>query len=715
MNIKYFTLPPLALIIGCQSNVDNPPARKIEYPATAKQDKVDLYFNTEIKDSYYWLEDENSEETKSWVAAQNKLTQDYLSQISYKDEIKDRLEELWNYPKYSTPFEGGEYYFYYKNDGLQNQAVLYRQKGLDGEPEVFLDPNKMSDEGTVSISTTSVSNDGKYFGYGLSEGGSDWKKFYVIDMETKEQLSDTIEYVKFSGMSWYKDGFFYTRYPEPEAGKDLSSQNENAKIYYHKIGTRQNEDKLIYEDPKEPKLGFYAGVTEDERFLELYISSGASNDNALYVKDLTKSNSQFVPIVKEIKNSYNLIDNIGDKLVVATNKDAPKYRIVLIDINKPEPKNWETLIPEKEEVLSSISSAGGKLFAHYMVDVASKIYVYDMEGNQESEVQLPTVGNVSGFEGKKDAEFVFYRFTSYTYPGTTYKYNIATKTSEVFKESEAKFNPQDYETKQVFYSSKDGTKIPMFITYKKGLQLNGQNPTVLYGYGGFNISITPSFSIANIVLLENGGVYAVANLRGGSEYGEEWHKSGMLDKKQNVFDDFISAAEYLVNNKYTNSEKLAISGRSNGGLLVGAAMTQRPELFQVALPAVGVLDMLKFHKYTIGHAWVSEYGSSEDSVQFENLLKYSPLHNIEETAYPATMVITADHDDRVVPAHSYKFISTLQEKQQGDNPVLIRIETMAGHGSGKPTSKIIEEYADVWAFVFYNMGIEPIYKHKQEM
>lgn len=701
---KYSPLLVIALVFfACKRE------QKVEYhyPQTKKSDQADNYFGTQVADPYRWLEDDNSEETKQWVDAQNKVTFDYLATIPYREKIRQRLENIWNYPKYSAPFRAGENYFFYKNDGLQNQSVLYIQKGLDGIPEVFLDPNTLSEDGTAALTFTRASKDGKYLGYGVAQAGSDWQEFFVMDIATKEKTNDHIQHIKFSGMSWYKDGFFYTRYPKPEEGKELSSQNEYSQVFYHKIGTTQDADKLIYEDNEHPKRGKGVWATEDEKYLLLALSEGATNNNALYFKEAGKKDASFKPIVERIENSYDVIDNIGDKLLVATNKNAPKYKVVLIDPKNPSEENWQVIIPEKEEVLNNISAAGGKLFAEYMKDVSSRIYVYDMKGNLQNEVTLPTLGNAGGFGGKKEDTIVFYNFTSYIYPSTIFKYNIRTQESSVFHKSEIDFDPEKYETKQVFFSSKDGERIPMFITHKKGLTLDGNNPTLLYGYGGFNISVSPSFSTSKIILLENGGVYAVVTLRGGSEYGEEWHKAGMLLNKQNVFNDFIGAAEYLINKKYTSSEKLAISGRSNGGLLVGATMTQRPDLFKVALPAVGVMDMLRFHKFTIGHAWVPEYGSSEDSVQFYNLYSYSPVHNIKEgVGYPATLVTTADHDDRVVPAHSYKFIATLQEKHQGNNPVMIRIESKAGHGSGKPTSKIIEEEADIWAFVFKNLGVE---------
>lgn len=679
------------------------PKIDVIYPVTAKVDQVDNYHGTEVADPFRWLEQEDSSATKEWVDAENEVTFGYLEKIPFREPIRARLEKLWNYPKYSAPFKGGENYFYFKNDGLQNQSVLYKMADLDGEAEVFLDPNTFSEEGTASLSTFSVSKDGKYAAYGVSEGGSDWNEYYVRDVETGQDLEDHLEWIKFSGAAWHGNGFYYGRFAEPKEGRELSSQNENKQIFYHEIGTDQSADKLIYEEPEHPRRGIYAATSDDERFLMLFMSEGATNDNALKVKDLTAPNGKFKSIVDNFDNSYDVVDNIGDQLLIATNEGAPRKRLILVDFKNPAKDNWKEVIPEQEEVLNSVAFVGGKIFATYLKDASSKVYIYDLEGNRTGEVALPGIGTVGGFGGKKEDQVAFYVFTSFTYPPSIFKYDVAKNTSEVFRKSEIDFDMEAYETKQVFYKSKDGTEVPMFITHKKGLVLDGSNPTLLYGYGGFNINILPNFSITYLPLLENGGIYAVANLRGGGEYGEEWHKAGMLHDKQNVFDDFIAAAEYLIDNKYTSNEKLAISGRSNGGLLVGAAMTQRPELFQVAFPGVGVMDMLRYHKFTIGHAWAVEYGSSDDPEHFENLYGYSPLHNLKDgTAYPATMVITADHDDRVVPAHSFKFAARLQEAHKGDNPVLIRIETNAGHGAGKPTGKIIEEYADLLSFLFYN-------------
>ncbi len=689
---------------------DSMPLIPVTYPQTAKVDVEEDFFGTKVKDPFRWLEVEDSAATKDWVAEQNKVTFGWLEKVPFRNKIKERLEKVWNYPKYSAPFKEGNHYFFYKNDGLQNQAILYIQDGLDGEPRVFLDPNKLSADGTASLSTFSVSADGKRAVYGVSEGGSDWNEFFVMDVDKGEKVADHLKWIKFSGAAWQGDGFFYSRFAEPKANKQLSSENENQQVYFHKLGTDQSKDQLIYQDPAHPKRGVYAGTTEDERFLLLFLSEGATNDNALKVKDLSKPGSKFIDIVTTFDNSYNVIDNVGDQLLVMTNEGAPKQRLVKIDVNKPAKENWTVVIPEKEEVMTGVSLVGGKIFASYLKDASSKIYVYSVDGKSLGEVTLPGIGTASDIQGKKEDKTAFYTFTSFTYPTTIFKYDVETNKSEQYRKSEVDFDPTKYETNQVFYNSKDGTKVPMFIVHKKGLKMDGNNPTLLYAYGGFNINILPAFSTSNIVLLENGGIYAVANLRGGGEYGESWHQGGMLLKKQNVFDDFIGAAEYLIANKYTSSEKLGIMGRSNGGLLVGAVMCQRPDLFKVAYPGVGVMDMLRYHKFTIGHAWAVEYGRSDSAAHFANLYGYSPLHNLKDgTAYPATMVTTADHDDRVVPAHSYKFIARLQEAHKGKLPVLIRIDTMAGHGAGKPTSKIIEEAADIWAFLFYNTNSPVIY------
>ncbi len=680
---------------------------QMKYPETKKVDVTDNYHGTIVADPYRWLEDDNSEETKAWVEAQNKVTFDYLSKIPFREKIKKRFTKLYNYPKYSAPFRAGNKYYFFKNDGLQNQSVMYVMDKLDGEPKVFLDPNKFSEDGTKSLSNYSFSKDGKWFVYGISTGGSDWDEFFVMNALTGEKLKDHLKWIKFSGIAWKGDGFYYSRYPEP-TGSELSQKNQYSKVYYHKLGTDQSEDFVVYEDATKPDRGFYAGTTEDERFLIISFSEGTSN-NGFIVKDLSVPNSQFITIVDDLNNNYGVIDNVEDKLLVLTDYQAPKYRLILIDPKNPLRENWKDVIPENKNVLQSVQIIGEKLIATYMQDASHHVYLFNLEGKPEGEIKLPSLGTV-GFSGRRDDNDAFYSFTSFTYPGTIYKFDVSTKKSELFRQTELDFDFDNYETKQVFYTSKDGTKIPMFIVHKKGLKLDGNNPTYLYSYGGFNISLLPSFSTSRLIFLENGGVFAMPNIRGGGEYGEEWHKAGMLDKKQNVFDDFIAAAEYLINEGYTNPNKLACAGGSNGGLLIGAVINQRPDLFKVALPAVGVMDMLRFHKFTIGYYWVVEYGSSDDPEQFKFLYAYSPLHNIKDNVnYPAVLVTTADHDDRVVPAHSFKYIATLQEKYKGKNPVLIRIETKAGHGAGKPTSKIIEEIADVWSFVFYNLGIEPKY------
>ncbi|RYD75406.1 MAG: S9 family peptidase, partial [Sphingobacteriales bacterium] len=659
---------------------------------------------------YRWLEFDTAADVKSWVQAENELTQSYLSKIPYRAQIKNRLSEIWNYPRYAAPFkEGGKYYFY-KNNGLQNQSVLYVQDKLGAKEREFLDPNKLSKDGTVALGTLNFSKNGKYAGYAINRSGSDWQEIYVLDAATAKRTKDSIRWAKFSDIAWKGDGFYYSRFDAPKAGGELSSSNENQKIFFHKLGEPQSKDVLVFQDATRPKTGWGAGTTEDETMLLIYGTEGASSGNELFVKDLKNPNSEVKKLFSGFEFNYSVIDNIGDKLLLMTDRNSPRYRLVLVDPAKPDENNWQTIIPENKNVLKSAIIVGGKILATYMQDASMHVYQYDMAGKQERELQLPGVGTVSGFDGKKEDKEVFYTFTSFTYPPTVFRYDIASGKSEVFRKSEVKFNPEDYESKQVFYPSKDGTMVPMFIVYKKGLQLNGQNPTYLYAYGGFNISLNPGFTVSRLILLENGGVFAMPNLRGGGEYGEEWHKGGMLEKKQNVFDDFIAAAEYLIKENYTSPEKLAVAGGSNGGLLIGATINQRPELFKVAFPAVGVMDMLRFHKFTIGHAWVNEYGSSDDANQFAYLYKYSPVHNIKSNLnYPATMVTTADHDDRVVPAHSFKYIATLQEKNTGQNPVLIRIDSKAGHGAGKPTAKQIEEWADIWSFMFYNMDVSPKY------
>ena len=684
---------------------------KIIYPETKKVDQVDEYFGTEVSDPYRWLEDDNSAETAEWVEAQNKITFSYLEKIPFREDLRAYLTKIWDYPKYSVTFKRHHHYFFFKNDGMQNQSVLYIQDSLDAEPEVLLDPNTLSEDGTVSLGTISISNDGKYLAYSTSTSGSDWKDVFVKEIETKQDLDDKIKWMKFSGLSWKGDGFYYSRYDEPKEGTELSNKNEFHKVYYHKLGTSQDEDVLIYENKEFPQRNCNSDVTEDERFLMLY-EMESSSGNALYVKDLTNENAAFVPVYTDFDKEIQVIDNIDDKLLVMTNIGAPKYRLVLIDPKEPAQVNWQVIIPEKDEVLESASLAGGKLIVAYMRNASNSAFVHETTGEYICEVDLPGIGSIGGFSGRKDDNIAFYSFTSFLYPNTIFKYDISNNESEVFRAPEIEFNADNYITEQIFYTSKDGTKVPMFVTHKKGIKMDGQNPVFLYGYGGFNISLTPSFSVSRLPFIENGGIYVIANLRGGGEYGEEWHDAGKQLNKQNVFDDFIAAAEYLIDNNYTSPGKIAIAGGSNGGLLVGACMIQRPDLFKVALPAVGVMDMLRYHKFTIGWAWAGDYGTSEhDSTMFSYLYGYSPLHNLKDgVEYPATLITTADHDDRVVPAHSFKFSATLQEKHKGDNPVLIRIETKAGHGAGKPTSKIIDESTDVWAFTFYNLGMKPEFK-----
>ena len=680
---------------------------QIQYPETKKQVQEDNYFGTVVKDPYRWLEDDNSAETKHWVTEENAVTQKYLTAIPYRDKVKATLEKMWNYPKYSSPFKEGEFYYFYKNDGLQNQAILYRQKGLNGKPEIFIDPNTMSKDGTAAIGTPAFSKNKKYAVYLESQAGSDWQLAHVMNAGDKTMLKDKVDYIKFSGTSWKGDeGFYYSRYPKPDEESKLTTQNQFHKVYYHKIGTSQDEDVLIYEDKDHPLRTIGAGLSEDQRFLILGKSEGTSGAE-LWVKDMKHQKSDFTLLIKGFDSEASFIDNDDDKILVLTNAGAPNYRVVLIDPKNPSQEKWQTIIPERKELLESVGTAGGKLFLSYLQDASTRVYQTDYNGHLEREIKLPGIGTAVGFGGEQDDTELFYTYTSFGFPPTIYKYNITSGKNELFRKSEAKVDYEKYLTVQSFFTSKDGTKVPLFITYKRGLKLNGNNPTLLYGYGGFNIPMTPAFSISNAFFLEQGGVYVVVNLRGGNEYGEAWHKGGMLQNKQNVFDDFIGAAEFLISKKYTNSNKLAIRGGSNGGLLVGAAMTQRPELFKVAIPQVGVMDMLRYHLFTIGWAWATEYGRSDKKEDFENLYKYSPLHNLKKgVKYPATLITTADHDDRVVPAHSFKFAAELQAMNDGSNPTLIRIETKAGHGAGKPTSKQIEEAADIWSFVMYNLGME---------
>ncbi|MGM7318351.1 prolyl oligopeptidase family serine peptidase [Idiomarina sp. ST10R2A5] len=701
----------VSLLTACSQNVETEQeanTQSMSYPDTRKGDVVDTYFGTEVADPYRWLEDDRSEETENWVKAQNEVTFAHLESIPYREKIEKRLTELWNYEKISAPFKEGDYTYFYKNDGLQNQYVVYRQKG-DEEPEVFLDPNTFSEDGTTSLAQLTFSDDGSLAAYSISEGGSDWRKIIVIDAETKEQLEDPLVDIKFSGISWVgNEGFYYSSYDKPE-GSELSAKTDQHKLYYHELGTDQSDDKLVFGGTDAEKHRYVGGsVTDDDRYL-LISAANSTSGNKLFLKDLTDEDSELVTVLDHTDSDTRVLDNDGSKLYLVTNLDAPNQRVVTVDASNPAPENWENFIPETENVLS-VSTGAGYIFAEYMVDAVAQVKQYAYNGDMVREVQLPGVGSIGGFSGKKEADELYYTFTNYSTPSTIYKFDPDQGGSEVYAESGADFDSANYESKQVFYTSKDGTEVPMIITYKKGTELDGSNPTILYGYGGFNISLTPSFSIANAAWLEMGGVYAVANLRGGGEYGKDWHKAGTKLQKQNVFDDFIAAAEYLIDEKYTSSEQLAVRGGSNGGLLVGAVMTQRPELFAVALPAVGVLDMLRYHTFTAGAGWAYDYGTANDSEEmFEYLLGYSPVHNVEEgVAYPATLITTGDHDDRVVPAHSFKFAAELQDKAGGENPQLIRIETNAGHGAGTPVSKTIEQYSDIFGFTLYHMGFEQL-------
>jgi prolyl oligopeptidase len=678
------------------------------YPETAKGDVVDNYHGTEVPDPYRWLEDDMSDETADWVKAQNEVTFSYLESIPFRDALKERMTEIWNYPKMGTPFKEGDLYFYSYNTGLQNQSVLYMKKSLEEEGEVFLDPNGFSDDGTVALAGLSFSNDHKYAAYGISRGGSDWREFFIKDVETGMDLEDHLEWIKFSGMSWYKDGFFYTRYDKPEEGDKMKGANINAKVYYHRAGSGQSEDLLIHRDEAHPEWGFFVGVTEDEQYMFLAVEESTSG-NALAFRKAGIDDSPFTWLDEDFDDDYSPIGNHKNMLYVLTNNEAPLYRLVGIDLNNPGRENWVDIIPEHEKnVLESATLAGGKIIASYIQDASNTACVYQLDGSKLHEVSIPGIGSIGGFSGKMKDNTAFYSFTSFNYPTTTFKYNIEENISELFYTPEVDFDAEAYETKQVFYPSKDGTSIPMFIVHKKGVELNGSNPTLLYGYGGFNISMTPSFSTTRAVWLEQGGVFALANLRGGGEYGEAWHEAGTVLQKQNVFDDFIAAAEYLIAEQYTSSKRLAIYGGSNGGLLIGAVINQRPELFAAAIPMVGVMDMLRFHKFTIGRYWTVDYGSSDEPEEFKYLLGYSPIHNIAaDMNYPAVLITTGDHDDRVVPAHSFKYAATLQEKYSGKNPVMIRINTDAGHGAGKPTDMAIQEYTDVWSFIYKNMDFTP--------
>jgi prolyl oligopeptidase len=706
MKHKLIGLGLAATLASCnQPDVEQVAA--LTYPETAQVDTVDTYFGTDVPDPYRWLEDDQSTETAAWVTAQNKVTHGYLDHITFRDKIKTRLEKLLDYERVYAPTQHGDHYYYYKNDGLQNQNVLYRSEEVGGASEVFLDPNTFREDGTISLGGASFSEDGSLFSYSISEGGSDWRKAIIISTDTKTQVDDTLKHIKFSGMSWKgNEGFYYTQYEEPEEGMELSGVNTNGKVYFHKVGTMQQDDALIFE-PDGEQIGAGGGLTENDRFLALSTFKGGSPGNQLFIQDLAGEN-ELVTVIENFENDHNVVDAKGDKVLVRTNLDAPNYRLVAVDLNNPSPENWQDVNSESEPVLN-VNTGGGYLFASYLQDAKTAIKQMDYDGKLVREVALPGIGTAYGFGSESEKRDLYYTFTSFTYPPTIFNYDMESGESVLYEQPEVDFNPDDYETKQVFYASKDGTKVPMFITYKKGIELNGKNPTYLYAYGGFNVSLRPSFRTARIVWLANGGIYAQPNLRGGGEYGEDWHEAGTKMQKQNVFDDFIAAGEYLISEGYTSSDYLAIAGGSNGGLLVGATMAQRPGLAKVAFPAVGVMDMLRYHKFTIGWAWASDYGTSEDSKEmFDYLKNYSPIHALKDgVSYPATMVTTADHDDRVVPAHSFKFAATLQEKHVGDNPVLIRIETDAGHGAGTPTSKRIEQGADQYAFAWYNMGVVP--------
>lgn len=706
----HFVMKKYLLLFSCgffllSCNEKSEEKSTIAYPVSQKGDVVDEYFGTQVPDPYRWMENDTSEATADWVKSQNEITFAYLDKIPYRDQIKKRLEEVYNYERLSAPFKEGEYYYFYKNDGLQNHSVLYRKLGEDGAPEVYLDPNTFSTDGTVGMAGLSFTKDGSMLAYLIQEGGSDWRKAVVINTADKSMVGDTLIDLKFTGISWKgKEGFYYSSYDKPK-GSLLSAKTQQHKLYYHKLGTDQKSDKIIFGDTKERR---YVGgmVTEDERFLFISASTSTSG-NELYIQDLTDPKGAIVTVVDNFENNHDVIENEGSRIILETNYNAPNKRVVEFDYANPTQEHWKDIIPETENVLNA-SSGGGKIFANYMVDVKTQVKQYDLNGKFERDIELPGIGSAGGFGAKFDAEELYYSFTSFTYPNTIFKYDIASGKSELYEKPKIDFDPEAYETKQVFYESKDGTKIPMYIVHKKGIELNGKNPTWLYAYGGFNISLTPGFSTSRIVWLENGGVYAQPNLRGGGEYGEKWHEAGTKLNKQNVFDDFIAAGEYLIANKYTSSEYLAIVGGSNGGLLVGATMTQRPDLAKVALPAVGVMDMLRYHTFTAGAGWAFDYGTAEDSKEmFEYLRKYSPVHALKpNTNYPATMVTTADHDDRVVPAHSFKFAATLQEDHVGNNPVLIRIDTKSGHGSSN-LSKAIESQADQFSFVWYNMGVTP--------
>ncbi len=714
----FFALPVALLTLqACGDGEPAPTVEKLTYPET-RQDSTagDTLHGTWVADPYRWLENDTSAETADWVKRQNAVTQAHLATVPFRDAIAKRYEELYNFPKVGSPYKVGELYFISKNSGLQNQFVINVRKGLDGEDQVFIDPNAIDPAGTTTFSLMGGDQKDRYMAVGVQKAGSDWQDITVYDLGTMKQLPDVLKWAKFSGVAWYKDGFFYSRYPEPAKGTELSAASKFQKVYYHKLGDAQEKDVLVWENKVNGDLYVGAGVTEGEEFATLYVSTGTDGFE-MYFHDLRKGgipspSTAWTPLQQGFDHKTSIVEFVPatGKFLVMTEVDAPNYRLVEVDPAKPAKENWKDIIPQRDQLLEGVSTGGPYMFASYLKDATTRIHRFKLDGTDEQEIQLPDLGSAGGFGGKRDATFGFYSFTSFTDPGTIFKYDYATGKSEVFSRPELKFDPSQFVTEQVFYPSKDGTKVPMFIVHKKGLEKSGKNPTLLYAYGGFNVSLSPSFSTSRMILLEQGGVFALANLRGGGEYGEDWHKAGMKEKKQNVFDDFIAAAEYLIAEKWTDTPHLGVNGGSNGGLLIGAVMTQRPDLFGVCFPEVGVLDMLRYQKFTAGFGWVPEYGNADNSKEeLDYLMKYSPLHNVKPAKYPATMVMTADHDDRVVPAHSFKFISTLQPAQQGDAPVLIRVQTQAGHGAGMPTSMIIDQQADKWAFFFHSMGVTPQY------
>jgi prolyl oligopeptidase len=709
MRRLFNVIVPVILLAACKStpSTDFKPIT-VKYPVAQKDSTKDVYFGTTVADPYRWLENDTAENTMAWVKAENAVTKDYFSKIPFRGKIESRLKELWNYDSYSAPFKRGDYTYFYKKTGLQNQSVLYRQKEGDKEPEIFLDPNTFSSNGTTSLAGLEFTKDGKLCSYQISEGGSDWQKMIVMDAVTKKQIGDTMLDIKFSGMSWRKnEGFYYSSYEKPKEGSQLAGRTDQHKLFFHTLGQPQSQDKLVFGGSTTPRRYISGDVTENGKWLVIY-AANSTYGSEIFVQDLTKPDAPINSLTGDMNNASGIIAADDQYFYIQTDKGAPKGKIVTAPLADPKPANWKTLIAEQPEVLGA-GTGGGNIFCVYLKDAITKVLQYDMTGKKIRDVQLPGLGSAYGFGAKEMDKELYFTFSSYTAPSTIYKMDIASGKSEVYKKSGVKFNSDEYESNQVFYSSKDGTKIPMIITHKKGVKLDGTNPTLLYAYGGFSISITPYFSTSAIILLENGGIYAVANLRGGGEYGEEWHNAGIKTKKQNVFDDFAAAAQYLVEQKYTSRDKLAIQGESNGGLLIGATITQHPDICKVAFPFVGVMDMLRYHKFTAGAGWAYDYGTAEDSKEmFEYLKGYSPVHNFKEgTSYPATLVATADHDDRVVPAHSFKFAATLQEKHKGENPVLISIETKAGHGSGRSMEQIIKAESDKWAFMFYNMKVEP--------